>query len=387
MVVAGGGTGGHVTPALAIGEVLRDAGDPVLFVGTDRGLERRLVPQAGFELALLPSRPLVGRSRRERLRGVAALLACTARAMGLLGRFRAELVIAVGGYASVPPALAAVLRRTPVVLVNTDARPGAANRLVARFARRLFVGFPAAAARVGRGAGDPRVRVSGVPLRRALREAFADAPEPAPDPGRLHLFAFGGSQGARQINDALIGAIPKLDPARVAVVHQTGEADRERVARAWKEAGFDAEVVAFEPDMPARYRRADLVICRAGAISIAELALAGRPALLLPLAHVGGGEQFDNARVLEEAGAAQVLDPRGLDQAAFDDALGALLDDPARLRAMGRRAAALARPDAAETLVAECRALVAGAAGDGEAARPTVEGEAARPPVDDEAAR
>jgi UDP-N-acetylglucosamine--N-acetylmuramyl-(pentapeptide) pyrophosphoryl-undecaprenol N-acetylglucosamine transferase len=351
-----------VTPALAIGEVLREAGDATLFVGTDRGLERRLVPAAGFELALLPSRPLVGRSAVDRLRGVVALLTCTLRALRLLGRFGAELVIAVGGYASVAPALAAVLRGIPVVLVNTDATPGAANRLVGRFARRLFVGFPAAATTVGRGAGDPRVQVTGVPLRRALREAFADGEAPGPDPkGRVHLFAFGGSQGARQINDALLGAIPQLDPARVAVVHQTGEADRERVARAWAEAGFEAEVVAFEPDMPARYRQADLVVCRAGAISIAELALAGRAALLVPLAHVGGGEQFANARVLEEVGAARVLDSRHLDPETFERTLRELLADPEALRTMGQRAATLARPEAAETIVAACRAVVAGA--------------------------
>lgn len=359
VVVAGGGTGGHVTPALALGEVLRRAGDAVLFVGTDRGIERRLVPAAGFDLETLPSRPLVGRTPADRLRGLAALAGCVLGARRVLRRFDADLVIAVGGYASAPPALAARLQGMPVVLVNTDATPGAANRLVGRFARRLFVGFPAAAAAVGRGPDDPRVRVSGVPLRAGLREAFAGAAEPAPDPeGRLRLFAFGGSQGARQINDLLLAAIPRLDPARLRVVHQTGEADRDRVARAWAEAGFDAEVVAFEPDMPARYRQADLVVCRAGAISIAELALAGRPALLVPLAHVGGGEQFANARVLEEAGAARVLDTRRAGSDVFETLLLELLADPARLREMGRRARSLARPEAAEAIVAECRALL-----------------------------
>lgn len=365
VVVAGGGTGGHVTPALALGEVLRREGDPTLFVGTDRGLERRLVPAAGFELVTLPSRPLVGRGAGQRLRGAAALATCTLRALGVLRRFGAELVVAVGGYASAAPALAAVLLRTPLVLVNTDATPGAANRLLGRFARRIFVGFPGAAEAVGHGADDPRVRVTGVPLREALCEAFAAAPEPEPDPsGRLHLFAFGGSQGARQINDALLAAIPHLDPARLAVVHQTGEADRERVARAWAEAGFEAEVVAFEADMPARYRWADLVVCRAGAISIAELALAGRPALLVPLAHVGGGEQFANARLLEAAGAARVLDSRSLTDEAFEAALRELLADGETLRAMGRRAAHLARPDAARSVVAECRALLDAAPGE-----------------------
>jgi UDP-N-acetylglucosamine--N-acetylmuramyl-(pentapeptide) pyrophosphoryl-undecaprenol N-acetylglucosamine transferase len=273
-----------------------------------------------------------------------------------------------------------------MVLVNTDAVPGLANRLLARFARRIFVGWPGAAEAFGDGA---RVEVTGVPLRAALRRAFAiesegEKPqckgpeleadleaasraasrrraEPREDE-RLHLFAFGGSQGARQINDALLAAIPALDPARVSVVHQTGESDRARVEAAWRAAGFDALVTAFERDMPSRYRWADLVVCRAGAISVAELALAGRASLLLPLAHVGGGEQFANARELERAGAARVLDSKSLSQATFTRELVALLEEPSLLRTMGSHAARLGRPDAAEAIAAACRRLVEGGA-------------------------
>jgi UDP-N-acetylglucosamine--N-acetylmuramyl-(pentapeptide) pyrophosphoryl-undecaprenol N-acetylglucosamine transferase len=357
-VISGGGTGGHVTPALALGEALRRAGERTLFVGGQRGIEARLVPEAGFELVTLDARPVLGRGPLARLAALFALARATLRARRLLRERGARLVIAVGGYASVPAALAAVIAGIPVVLVNTDAVPGLANRVLARIAKRVFVGWPGAAAHFRGGQAE----VSGVPLRDALRRAFAanagDDKRGADEP--LHLFAFGGSQGARQINDALLAAAPALDPARVAVVHQTGEADRERVEAGWRAAGFDAVVVAFERDMPSRYRWADLVVCRAGAISVAELTLAGRPALLVPLAHVGGGEQFANARELERAGAARVLDSRSLSHEEFTRELLALLHDPARLREMGRRAASLAKPDAADAIVAQCRALLEG---------------------------
>jgi UDP-N-acetylglucosamine--N-acetylmuramyl-(pentapeptide) pyrophosphoryl-undecaprenol N-acetylglucosamine transferase len=355
-VISGGGTGGHVTPALALGEALRRQGERTLFVGTERGIEKRLVPDAGFELVTLDARPVIGRGPLARAGALLALVRATLRARRLLRERGASVVIAVGGYASVPAALAAALSRIPVVLVNTDAVPGLANRVLARFATRIFVGWPGAAAAFGAG---PRVEVCGVPLREALRQAFAASTreeKPASDE-QLHLFAFGGSQGARQLNDALLAALPALDPARVSVVHQTGESDYARVEAGWRAAGFDAVVTAFERDMPSRYRWADLVVCRAGAISVAELALAGRPALLIPLAHVGGGEQFANARELERAGAARVLDSRELSHDEFTRELLALLDDPSLLRAMGSRAAALARPDAADTIATRCRAL------------------------------
>jgi UDP-N-acetylglucosamine--N-acetylmuramyl-(pentapeptide) pyrophosphoryl-undecaprenol N-acetylglucosamine transferase len=355
-VISGGGTGGHVTPALALGEALRARGEAVLFVGSQRGIEKRLVPDAGFELATLDARPVLGRGPRERLGALVALWRGTWQARRLLRERQAKLVIAVGGYASVPAALAAVSMRTPMALVNTDAVPGLANRLLARFARRIFAGWPGTAAALG---GGDAVVVTGVPLRRALVEAFSgrDAEKPADD-DRLHLFVFGGSQGARQVNDAMVAAIPALDPSRLSVVHQTGERDRERVEAAWRAAGFDALVTAFERDMPARYRWADLVVCRAGAISVAELALAGRAALLVPLAHVGGGEQFANAQELERVGAARVLDSRTLTNENFTRELLGLLEDPDRLRQMGTQAASLARPDAAEAIAASCCALV-----------------------------
>jgi UDP-N-acetylglucosamine--N-acetylmuramyl-(pentapeptide) pyrophosphoryl-undecaprenol N-acetylglucosamine transferase len=336
-------------------------------MGTRRGLETRLVPEAGFELVTLDSRPIVGRGIFEQIRAIFALPYVTLRARRGLREFGADLVISVGGYASVPAALAALVTRTPMVLVNADATPGAANRMLARFARRIFLGFEGTRSALASGAGKERIHVTGVPLRKRLVEEFREASRRAPRAGEagappagsVRLFVFGGSQGARQINEAMIQALPKLDPTRIQIAHQTGEADRERVQAAYAAAGFEAEVIAFERDMPSRYRWADLVLCRAGAISVAELALAGRAALLVPLAHVGGGEQFANARELERAGAARVLDSRTLTAEGLVEALEALLGDPSQLRRMGESASKLARPEASERIIEECLSLLA----------------------------
>ncbi|HEX2485126.1 MAG TPA: undecaprenyldiphospho-muramoylpentapeptide beta-N-acetylglucosaminyltransferase [Myxococcota bacterium] len=359
-VIAGGGTGGHVTPALALGQAARAAGDDCLFIGAERGLERRLVPEAGFELLTLGARPLVGRSPGERVAALAALGTSTLRAARALREFRADLVLSVGGYAAVPVTLAAVLLRRPLALLEANARPGAANRLVARRARVLFVEFEAAGRALTGRAADARVRVTGLPLRRELVAAFAGAPPPRAPTPPFRIFVFGGSQGARQINDAVLALLPRLDPARFSFVHQTGESDRERVAAGYAAAGVRGTVVAFERDMASRYRDADLVVCRAGAMTLAELALAGRAALLVPLTHTGGGEQLENARERERAGAAEVIDPARDTGEALLESLEKLVADPARLLAMGAAAARLARPDAAERILAECRALLAG---------------------------
>lgn len=356
-VVAGGGTGGHVTPALALGEEIVARGDRVLFLGSERGLDGLLVPAAGFELRTLPARQVKGKGLVGGARALLDLPRVTLAARRLLAEFGAEIVVSVGGYASVPAVLAARLRGTPVALVNTDAVPGLANRACGRLARRIFVGFEAAAPAFGGGRLAERVRVVGVPVRRNLVSAFAGAPPrrvPAPP---LRLLVFGGSQGAHQLNQALMALAPRL-AGRVEVFHQTGEADCERVAEAWARAGVRAEVAAFEPEMPARYRWADLAICRSGALTVAELALAGLPALLIPYPFAANDEQSANARELVRLGAAERLDPHGLTPETLGAALERLLDSPELLRAMGERAAKLARPDAAARIVEECRALL-----------------------------
>ncbi|NRA00393.1 MAG: undecaprenyldiphospho-muramoylpentapeptide beta-N-acetylglucosaminyltransferase [Myxococcales bacterium] len=360
-VVAGGGTGGHVTTALAIAERVVARGDRARILGSKRGLETRLVPAAGFEFKALPAKQLMGEGLLARIASLPTLAGACAAAWKLLGTYATEIVVSVGGYASVPAVVGAVLRGVPIAVVEPNAIPGRANLLAARFARRVFVQFDEAG-RVfeARGAAG-RVRNVGIPLRADLIDAFAGAParrEPAPP---LRVLIFGGSQGARQINDAMIDAVGDLDPASLAIFHQTGTADRARVEEAYAKRGLAATVVEFEPDMPARYRWADVAVCRSGALTVAELALAGLPALLVPYPYAADDHQVANARSLAEVGAARILDAEPLDSAGLAGELRSLIGPAGvdALRTMSARATALARPDAAEAVVAECDALLA----------------------------
>jgi UDP-N-acetylglucosamine--N-acetylmuramyl-(pentapeptide) pyrophosphoryl-undecaprenol N-acetylglucosamine transferase len=359
-VVAGGGTGGHVTPLLALAEQIEERGDAVRVLGSTRGLETRLVPSAGFELVALPAKPVMGRSRAQRAASIPAMLRACVAAWSALRGFHTDVVVSVGGYASVPAVVAAVLRDIPVALVEPNAIPGRANLLATRFARRVFVQFDEAATVFERRGGRGRVRNLGIPLRRDLVRAF-ESSAPRRDAGNpLRLFVFGGSQGARQINEAMIEATPFLDPNAVEIFHQTGEADRERVASAYRAAKISAEVVAFENDMPSRYRWADIALCRAGALTVAELGMAALPALLVPYPYAADDHQAANARALEAAGAAKVIDSQAIADGRIAASLRELCASGAaeELREMSARAAAFARPDAARCVIEECIARV-----------------------------
>jgi len=348
--VAGGGTGGHVSLALALAEEVRGRGLDVFLVGTARGLEREIVPRAGFELVTFESRQVMGQGLVARARALLGLVGATFEARRVLRARRPELVISVGGYASMPAVAAAAWLRIPTVLVEPNAIPGRANRLMARFARRVFTGF--AEARRHLPVAPERVREHGIPLRRALVEAVAsEARTPAPP---FRLLVAGGSQGARQLNEGMIEILPRLDAGRIEVFHQTGRDDRERVEKAYREAGVRAEVVDFTDDLPARYRWADLAVCRAGALTVAELALAGLPALLVPYPFAADDHQTANARALADVGGAVVLESRPLEPATLAAALRGLLERPERITEMRRALTSRARPDAARAIVDDC---------------------------------
>lgn len=356
-VITGGGTGGHVTPALALGEAIVDGGDEVLFIGSSRGLESRLVPDAGFDLRVLASEQVMGRSLLGRMRGAFSILRSVGSALRILWRYRPDAVISVGGYAAMPTALAAWLSRRPLFLVEPNAIPGRVNRLTAHFARCVFVGFESARGYLPRRTESVCV---GVPLRRALYRAFAGRPEPRLPTKALRIFVFGGSQGARQLNEHVPEALAKLAKGGVEVFHQTGETDRAAVAARYAELGIAAEVVAFERDMPKRYAWADLAICRAGALTVAELALAGMPALVVPYPFAADDHQTANARALEEAGAARLIPAQPLDVNALAQTIAELVTTPGRLLLMRQASVRLARPRAATDIVERCVALLDG---------------------------
>ena len=358
VVMAGGGTAGHVTPALAIAAALVDAGhDPrsIHFVGSRRGMERDLVPAAGFPVTLLPGRGLVRRADRTNLTAVAGLLAATAIALVLVGRWRPAVVVSVGGYAAAPAVAAALVWRVPVVLAEANAVPGAVNRLAGRFAAAAAVAFP--------GTPLPRAVVTGNPIRAAMSavDRSAQARSEArdvlgyPEGVRLVVVA-GGSLGAGRINEAVLGLAQRwADRDDLAVHHVVGERNADELARRRPQLppdGLSYRQVAFEQRMDLVYAAADLAVQRAGANTVAELAAAGVPSVLVPLPGSPGGHQERNAAALAAAGGAVVVDDAALDGDRLASILDGLLADPAHLEGMGAAARSLAAPDAAARVAA-----------------------------------
>jgi undecaprenyldiphospho-muramoylpentapeptide beta-N-acetylglucosaminyltransferase len=357
-LVAGGGTAGHLQPALAIAEALVDAGHPrrsIEFVGSERGQDRAMLEGRGFPSTLLPGRGIV-RSLRPRdlvanLGAVAGLAVAAIRGFSVVRRTRPRVVVSVGGYASLSASLAAVVLGIPLVLVNVDAVPGAANRLFGRFARASAVGWE--------GNPLPRAVVTGTPVRSAI----ADVRRRPEDrrrarlalglPGdRVTVAVFGGSLGARRINQAVDGlAAQWAGRGDASIYHIVGRRDWDDDAGP---SGADGDRpglwvvrVPYEERMAEVYAAADLVVCRAGAMTVAELAVAGVPAVLVPLPGAPGDHQTANARVLARAGAAVLLPDDACDAATLAVTLDAMLADPGRLEVMGQAAAALGRRDAA----------------------------------------
>jgi UDP-N-acetylglucosamine--N-acetylmuramyl-(pentapeptide) pyrophosphoryl-undecaprenol N-acetylglucosamine transferase len=338
-LIAAGGTGGHLFPGLAVADALRSR-DPqvqVVFVGTPRGLEGRLVPAAGYPLELLPILPLNAVGLRRAIRGLGALPWAFFRAFGLLRRLRPDAVLGVGGYAGGPIVLLAALLRVRTVILEPNARPGFTNRVLLPFVDRAACSYEETRLLFG-GKGI----VTGNPVR----EAFARIPRHEHRPP-LRLLAFGGSQGSRSLNRALVDALPHLPGAdRLRIVHQTGVGQRVEVAAAYAAAGREAEVLAFLDEMPMRFAEADLVLSRSGATTCAELAAAGRASVLVPFAKAADDHQRQNARALEMAGAARMIEEKDLSGPGLAQVLRGLLDSPERLASMEEAALGLARPDA-----------------------------------------
>ncbi|HET9690575.1 MAG TPA: undecaprenyldiphospho-muramoylpentapeptide beta-N-acetylglucosaminyltransferase [Acidimicrobiales bacterium] len=357
-MIAGGGTGGHVVPAIAIGQALVARGHApgeVRFVGSRRGVEGRMVPDAGFEVTLLPGRGIARRLTPANLGAVAGLVLAVARAVVLIGRLRPRVVVSVGGYASVPCAAAAALWRVPLVVAEQNAVPGLANRLAARVARASAVSFA--------GTPLPRAELTGNPVRREVVEAdrspgaraAARAAMGVPVDATV-VAVVGGSLGARRINDATLDLAGRWAERGGWVLHHVvGPRDWAEVAGRAPvpvDGGLDYRPVRFEDRMATLYAAADVAVCRAGASTVAELGVVGLPSVLVPLPGAPGDHQTANARRFEAAGAAVVI----ADAEATGDRLAAEIDglvgDPDRLEAMGRAAAALGRPGAADAVAA-----------------------------------
>jgi UDP-N-acetylglucosamine--N-acetylmuramyl-(pentapeptide) pyrophosphoryl-undecaprenol N-acetylglucosamine transferase len=355
VVIAGGGTGGHLFPGIAVAHAVRHArpGSEVTFAGTARGIEARVVPAEGFALDVIRSAGLKGKSAASRARGVALLPASGLDAWRVIGRRRPDVVMGVGGYSSGPVVMAAAVRGVPTLVLEQNAVPGLANRLLARMVDAAAVTYEETLPWF-RGRGF----VSGNPVRAGFLEGAGPARPLEGRPARV--LVFGGSQGAHGINVAMMDAAPRLAAAGHDVTHQTGVADLAAVRAAYAAAGLPARVEPFLDRMDREMAEADLVVCRAGATTLAELAAAGRAAVLVPLPTATDDHQRRNAEALVRAGAAVMVEQRDLAGARLADTIDALVTDEARRLAIAAAARGFARPEAAARIAARLLALADG---------------------------
>lgn len=356
VLIAAGGTGGHIYPGIAVAkEILRrDPASVVRFVGTARGLENRVVPKAGFELSLIESAGLKNVGLAARVRGLLLLPKSFFAARRLIREFRPDIVVGAGGYVSGPVLLTAAFMKRPTLVMDSNALPGFTNRRLARFVDKAAVSFAEAMAFF-----PGKAVLTGNPVRSEFFEVSAKTH----DPNNVSLLVFGGSQGARAINEAMVAALAYLasEKNRLRVTHQTGTADVENVQRGYAEAGWsgNAEVKPYIDDMVSEFAKADLIVSRAGATTTAELLAAGKVAIMIPFPLAADDHQRKNAEALQTAGAARMILQKNLSGDTLASEIRSLLSTPEKLEEMENAARKLARRDAAEKTVSLMEELVA----------------------------
>ena len=352
LIIAGGGTGGHLFPGIAVAEefLARDSTNEVLFVGTERGIEARVLPRLGYRLEMISAAGVRGKNGIAQMVGLAKFMHGYSQSRQLLKSYHPDLVLGVGGYASAPMVLAARGMQVRRFVHEQNAIPGMTNKILARVAEKVFISleearkfFPA-----------ENTILTGNPLRRQILDEVATE-RPATSEDRFNLLVFGGSQGARSINRALVAALPHLESLRdrLAITHQTGENDLAEVQEGYEKVGFPAEVVAFIDNMSAAYHRADLIICRAGATTIAEVTACGKPCLFIPFPHATDDHQRRNSEALLKEGACFMMLEHELTGERLAQEIIGLVGDSEQLAETGRNARRLARLDAAKVIVDE----------------------------------
>src|SRR5258705_2867600 len=348
VLIAAGGTGGHIYPGIAVAQEImrRDQSSKVTFVGTARGLETKLVRQAGFELLLIDSAGLNNVGTLARMRGLAVLPKSFREAWKVIRQAQPDVVVGAGGYVSGPVVLMAALTNRPTLVMESNALPGLTNRVLARFVDRAAVSFEQSL---------PFFRGKGIVTGNPVRREFFAIPAKQRDPMRFAVLVFGGSQGARAINEAMVAALPQLNKFRsvLHMTHQTGEADLDKVRAAYIAAGWNAEVIVrpYIDDMVASFAAADLVICRAGATTTAELIAAGKAAIMIPFPFAADDHQRKNAEALESVGAARMILQQNLSADRLATEIIGLVQAPEKVSAMEEASRKLARGDAAAAAV------------------------------------
>ena len=361
LLVAGGGTGGHLFPGIAIAKefMARNPLNKVLFVSAGNRFEQGTLSRAGFPLNKIVVAGLKGRGVWRKIKSLSLIPVGMFQSMGILRNFRPDLVLGVGSYAAGPIVLAAWIIGTPVVLHEQNILPGITNRFLARFARRIYVSFENTAG----GFNPEKVRLTGNPVRREILQTAA-ATDPRDDgpisaKAALNLLIVGGSQGAHAINMAMVGALPSIaQKERLRVVHQTGAADESRVRTAYDTHGIEATVGTFFEDMDHQYKMADLIICRAGATTVAEITAIGKAALFIPFPFAADDHQKLNAAALTARGAAEMIEEKDLSNERLADRINDYIHDRESLARMAGIARLLGKPEAARKIVDDCYRLI-----------------------------
>jgi UDP-N-acetylglucosamine--N-acetylmuramyl-(pentapeptide) pyrophosphoryl-undecaprenol N-acetylglucosamine transferase len=358
-VIAGGGTGGHLFPGLAIAEafVEREKGNEVLFIGTERGIEAKVLPGGRFPLRTIKAKPLQGKSIVEKAKAIRSLPRAIFQARSILKEFRPQLVLGVGGYASGPTLLAAYSLGMKRAIQEQNVMPGMTNRILKRFSQRIFVSFEEAKKYFP----EEKTVFTGNPIRKEFFAGLKEGKEQMKE-GRFTLLIFGGSAGAHRINQAMIEALDHLQGIKssLRIIHQTGKEDFDFVSKEYREKGFDVWVKPFIEDMATTYQMSDLVICRSGASTVAELAVCGKSALLIPYPYAAHHHQLVNAKKLVDLRAARMILDQELNGERLAQSVLHLYDHPEERARMEEAIRQLAKPRAAEEIVDHCYSLIAG---------------------------
>lgn len=359
-VIAGGGTGGHLFPGIAIAEAFvgREEGNEVLFIGTEKGIEAKVLPGGRFLLRTIEAKPIKGKSLLEKGKAIWSFPKATSQACSVLKEFQPQLVLGVGGYASGPTLLAAFLLGINRAIQEQNVMPGMTNRMLKWFSQRIFVSFEEARKYFP----EKKTLVTGNPIRKEFLDSLREDSRRIMNKGRFTLLVFGGSAGAHRINQTMVEALDPLLGIRpfLKIVHQTGDEDFDFVSRMYQRKGFEALVRPFFNDLASYYQTSDLVICRSGASTVAELAVCGKAALLIPYPYAAHDHQLINAKKLVDLGAAKMILDQELNGRLIAQNILGLYEHPDERVRMEEAIRRLGRPRAAEEIVDHCYALVRG---------------------------
>jgi len=365
MLIAGGGTGGHLFPGMAVAEefLSRDVEHKVAFIGTEHGVEARRVPEAGYDFYSIRSLGIAGKGLAGKLRGIVVLPLGVLDALQAVRKTRPAVALGVGGFVSGPAILAARIGRVPCAIQEQNAAPGFANRILSHIVGEVFISFEPARSGFASADKKGRVTLAGNPVRKKIVDAIAQKKDETkkPAPGKWRLLVVGGSQGAHFLNMLVPEAAAELseeDREKLVVLHQSGKKDRESVASRYRELGVEAEVVDFIEDMAGAYGSADLVVSRAGAGAVSEIALAGLPAVLVPYPWAASDHQAINAAALVESGAAVMTRESETGAKAMAETIRSLFSDHPRLAEMAKSARLVAKPEAAKLIVDRCLRMI-----------------------------